>query len=194
MWDTAYYGGPWGMEYHGGSQKITIYYGGHGVLRGTAGILKRKKNFRFDTMRDTAYYGGPRGMEYHGGPRKTTIYYGGARHTTRDHREILLIFALSFDFYRKRKKFFGSTPWGDMAYYGGPPWSTTGDHGRPGFTMGGHGVIRGTKGKLKRKKIPVRYHEGTRRTTGDHGPWSTTGDHGRPHLLWGGTAYFGFFI
>ena len=103
---------------------LARYHVGHGVLRGTMGhgvprgitedhdllwgtrrttgdrgdIKTQKKNFRFDTMRDTAYYGGPRGMEYHGGPRKTTIYYGGARHTTRDHREILLIFALSFDF------------------------------------------------------------------------------------------------
>ena len=82
-------------------------------------------------------------------------------------------------------------------YYGGTQrttgdhgaWSTTGDHGRPRFTMGGHGVLRGTTGKLKlKRKFPVQYHGGTRRTTGDHGAWSTTGDHGRPRKT---TIYYG---
>ena len=126
-------------------------------------------------------------MEYNGGPRKTTIYYGGARHTARDHREILLIFALSFDFYRKRKKFFGSTLWGDMAYYGGPRGMEY--HGGPRKTRvyyGGTRLTTGDQGEIKtKKKIPVQYHEGTRRTTGDHGPWSTTGDHGRPRFTMG---------
>ena len=117
---------------HGVPRKTTIYYGGTRHTTGDHGEIllifalsfdfykKRKKIFGSILWGDTAYYGGPRGMEYHGGPRKTTIYYGGTRHTTGDHGEILLIFALSFNFYKKRKKNFGSILWGDTAYYGGP--------------------------------------------------------------------------